>query len=242
MFALYCLQIKPSNAMLESFDTSILLRYYLLRLSLIRKAKYELYEFDRLYLDKKSVIIGIDEAGRGPLAGPVVAAAVALDLNNPIYGLDDSKKLAPKIRKSLYGEITSRALGWSVAFVDEDDIFELNILWASLKAMFLAARKLKINNPLYIVDGNRSVYGLYPQVTIVKGDSLSASIAAASIIAKVTRDKFMTDLSSSYPQYGFERHFGYATKEHIRALNEYGPCPHHRRYFEPVRIVLEKFQ
>lgn len=202
--------------------------------------KYNLYEFDLSLLKGDEVIVGIDEAGRGPLAGPVVAAAVVLNLNEPIVGLNDSKKLTPKMRKILYQEITKSALAWSVAFVDEKEISELNILNASLKAMFLATEKIEIANPIYLVDGNRMVYGLQPQINIVRGDSLSASIAAASIIAKVTRDDYMAELAILYPQYGFERHFGYPTKEHVRALYKFGPCPCHRTNFEPIKSILIK--
>lgn len=202
--------------------------------------KYPLYELDLNHAAGNRIVIGIDEAGRGPLAGPVAAAAVALNLNDPIPGLDDSKKLTPKKRDEIYHEIISRAMAWSVEMVDEKSIDKLNILKASLTAMRIAAMKLNVKNPVYLVDGNRMVDELRPQINIIGGDSLSASIAAASVIAKVTRDRFMIEISGNYPEYGFERHFGYATREHLAALDKYGPCPLHRKSFEPVRIALQR--
>lgn len=176
-------------------------------------------------------VCGVDEAGRGPLAGPVCAAAVILPRGLDIPGLNDSKKLTAKRREALYDIITEQALAYGIAFASELEIDEINILQATFLAMERAMAQLAPPPELALIDGNRSKdFGL-PVRTIVKGDSLSASIAAASILAKVTRDRLMEQYDEQYPQYGFAVHKGYGTKRHYAALREYGPCPIHRQTF-----------
>ena len=176
-------------------------------------------------------VCGVDEAGRGPLAGPVCAAAVILPRGLDIPGLNDSKKLTAKRREALYDIITEQALAYGIAFASEQEIDEINILQATFLAMERAMAQLTPPPELALIDGNRSKdFGL-PVRTIVKGDSLSASIAAASILAKVTRDRLMEQYDEQYPQYGFAVHKGYGTKRHYAALREYGPCPIHRQTF-----------
>lgn len=178
-----------------------------------------------------SVICGVDEAGRGPLAGPVCAAAVILPPNIEIPGLNDSKKLSDKRRRELYPVIKEKALAFGIAFADHREIDEINILQATYLAMERAMNQLDVKPDLALIDGNRSKdFGL-PVKTVVHGDSLSASIAAASILAKVTRDDFMLDMAKEYPQYGFDVHKGYGTKAHYAALSALGPCPIHRMSF-----------
>ncbi|MCK6406384.1 MAG: ribonuclease HII [Rhodocyclaceae bacterium] len=178
---------------------------------------------------------GIDEAGRGPLAGPVVAAAVILDPACIIDGLDDSKKLSEATRERLVGEIRLHALAWSVAEASAEEIDRLNILQATFLAMRRAADGLAIAPVRALVDGNRVPPGLRCTAeAIVKGDGKIASIAAASILAKSHRDAVMRRIAETYPQYGFERHMGYPTAAHFAALAEHGPCPVHRRSFGPV--------
>lgn len=177
------------------------------------------------------IICGVDEAGRGPLAGPVCAAAVILPPNAEIPGLNDSKKLTDKKRRELMPVIKETALAYGIAFADEKEIDEINILQATYAAMHRAIEQLQIKPDLALVDGNRAGdFGL-PVKTVVKGDSLSASIAAASILAKVTRDDLMLELAEKYPQYGFEIHKGYGTKAHYAALTEHGPSEIHRMTF-----------
>jgi len=177
------------------------------------------------------IICGVDEAGRGPLAGPVCAAAVILPPNAEIPGLNDSKKLTDKKRRELMPVIKEMALAYGIAFADEKEIDEINILQATYLAMQRAIEQLSIKPDLALVDGNRAGdFGL-PVKTLVKGDSLSASIAAASILAKVTRDDLMLSLAEKYPQYGFEIHKGYGTRAHYAALAEHGPSPIHRMTF-----------
>ena len=176
-------------------------------------------------------VCGVDEAGRGPVAGPVCAAAVILPAGIVIEGLNDSKKLSEKKREKLFDEITENALAWSVSLVDERVIDEINILQATFLAMRRAMDQLRVRPDIALIDGNRETdFGL-PVQTIVKGDSLSANIAAASILAKVTRDRFMLEMDEKYPQYGFATHKGYGTRAHYAALREFGPCPIHRRTF-----------
>ena len=177
------------------------------------------------------VICGVDEAGRGPLAGPVCAAAVILPPNAEIPGLNDSKKLTDKKRRELMPVIKEMAIAYGIAFADEKEIDEINILQATYRAMHRAIEALPVKPDLALVDGNRAGdFGL-PVKTVVKGDSLSASIAAASILAKVTRDDLMLELAGKYPQYGFEVHKGYGTKAHYAALTEHGPSDIHRMTF-----------
>ncbi|MDO4845218.1 MAG: ribonuclease HII [Oscillospiraceae bacterium] len=177
------------------------------------------------------MICGVDEAGRGPLAGPVCAAAVILPPELVIEGLDDSKKLTEAKREALYPVICEQAVSYGIGFSDEREIDEINILQATFAAMRRALEQLAVKPDLALIDGNRATdFGL-PVRTVVKGDSLSANIAAASVLAKVSRDRYMTTLAAQYPEYGFEIHKGYGTKRHYEALREYGPCPAHRRTF-----------
>ncbi len=182
-----------------------------------------------------SPVCGCDEAGAGPLAGPVYAAAVILPLGIEIPGLDDSKKLTPKKREALFPVIREAALSWSVASVSAAEIDQTDILSARLAAMQKAIDGLGVQPAFALIDGNRdrgrTAAILTPHRCVVKGDSLSSSIAAASILAKVSRDRLMAELAEQYPQYGFERHKGYGTALHYQRLREYGPCPVHRRTF-----------
>ena len=182
-----------------------------------------------------SPVCGCDEAGAGPLAGPVYAAAVILPLGEEIPGLNDSKKLSAKKREALFPVIQQRALAWSVASVSAEEIDQTDILSARMKAMELAIRGLNPAAEFALVDGNRdkgrSAAITLPHLCVVKGDSLSASIAAASILAKVSRDRVMEELAREYPEYRFEQHKGYGTKLHYELLRQYGPSPIHRRSF-----------
>ena len=191
------------------------------------------YEYEKKALEQgfKS-ICGIDEAGRGPLAGPVFAAAVILPVGLEIEGLNDSKKLSEKKRESLFDVIISNASAYSVAYADHAEIDEINILNATFLAMTRAVNGLKIPADFALVDGNRVPKGLsVPCETIVKGDGISASIAAASILAKVSRDKVMKKADEIYPEYMFAKHKGYPTTLHRELVNKYGPCPIHRLTF-----------
>ena len=178
-----------------------------------------------------SLIGGVDEAGRGPLAGPVFAACVILPPDCVIDGINDSKKLSEKKREELFDVICEKAVCWSVASVDEKTIDEINILNATHMAMNKAVNGMKIPPDYVMIDGN-SIKGMaLPHCTIVKGDAKSISIAAASILAKVSRDRFITQIAEKYPQYGFEKHKGYGTPLHNEAILKYGPCPIHRKTF-----------
>ena len=177
------------------------------------------------------VVCGVDEAGRGPLAGPLCAAAVILPRGLVIEGLNDSKKLTEKRRESLYGEITSSAEAYGIAFASVEEIEKLNILGATYLAMNRAIAALGREIDLALIDGNRNAGIEYPSRTVVKGDSLCASIAAASVLAKVTRDRYMTELDERYPGYGFAKHKGYGTKAHYAAIRELGASPVHRPSF-----------
>lgn len=192
----------------------------------------DLWVYEREAFDAGiKLVCGVDEAGRGPLAGPVCAAAVILPLGLEIPGLNDSKKLTDKKRRELYDIMIEQAVSYGIAFASEQEIDEINILQATFLAMERAMQKLSPQPELALIDGNRTKdFGL-PVRTIVKGDSLSASIAAASILAKVTRDRLMEEYDAQYPQYGFAVHKGYGTKRHYAALREYGPCPIHRQTF-----------
>lgn len=180
---------------------------------------------------EKGVICGVDEAGRGPLAGPVCAAAVILPPHTEIPGLNDSKKLTDKRRRELFPVIREKAIAYGIAFATEQEIDELNILQATFLAMRRAVDQLEGKADFALIDGNRETdFGL-PAMTVVKGDSRSANIAAASILAKVTRDEYMEKMALEHPQYGFEVHKGYGTKRHYQALTEHGPSPVHRMTF-----------
>ena len=186
------------------------------------------------------MVAGVDEAGRGPLAGPVFAAAVILDDMSPISGLGDSKKLSPKKRDLLYDIIKARALCFSVAMASVDEIDQLNILQASLLAMQRAVKGLRLKPMKVLVDGNRLPVLDIRAEAIVKGDSKVASISAASILAKVERDRWCVEIDSQYPLYGFAIHKGYGTSVHLNALKEHGPCALHRSSFAPVAQYLVK--
>ena len=177
------------------------------------------------------LICGVDEAGRGPLAGPVCAAAVILPPNVEIPGLNDSKKLSDKKRRELYPIIKEQAIAYGIAFADHKEIDEINILQATYLAMERAIAQLSVKPDLALIDGNRSKDFGIPVETVIHGDSLSASIAAASVLAKVTRDDYMLKMAEEYPEYSFEIHKGYGTKAHYAALTAHGPCPIHRMSF-----------
>ncbi len=191
-----------------------------------------LWEIEDSFREKGyELICGVDEAGRGPLAGPVCAAAVILPWNLEIQGLNDSKKLTDARRRELFPVIREKALAYGIAFASPQEIDEINILQATFLAMERALSQLSVKPDLALIDGNRSrEFGL-PVETVVKGDARSANIAAASILAKVTRDDYMIEQSKLYPAYGFEVHKGYGTKRHYAALEEFGPCPIHRASF-----------
>ncbi|MFA5097569.1 MAG: ribonuclease HII [Candidatus Margulisiibacteriota bacterium] len=184
----------------------------------------------------KLPVAGVDEAGRGPLAGPVFAAAVILDPDLKIEGLDDSKKLSPSKREALCYIIKRHSLSWAVSKVSEKRIDRINILNASLLAMKKALAALSVKPGYALVDGNRTIPGLdIGQLCVVKGDAISVSIAAASILAKVERDRQMKRLHDRFPDYGFDVHKGYGTSAHMKAIKKHGPCACHRMTFEPVR-------
>ena len=177
-------------------------------------------------------ICGIDEAGRGPLAGPVVVASVIMPKDSMIEGVNDSKKVSEKKREKLYEEITNTAIAWGVGIIDQREIDEINILNATKKGLTNSLKELEIKPDLILVDALTNIDTLgIPYRSIIKGDAKSYSIAAASIIAKVTRDRIMRQWDELYPEYGFEKHKGYGTKMHIDAIKEYGPCPLHRKNF-----------
>jgi ribonuclease HII len=188
--------------------------------------------------DISGLIAGVDEAGRGPLAGPVVAAAVILDDMNPIKGLNDSKKLSPMRREKLYDEIRAKALCCSVAQASVEEIDQLNILQATLLAMRRAVEGLRLKPHKVLVDGNRLPVLDVLAEAIVRGDATVPAISAASILAKVTRDRWCQELDQRYPQYGFAGHKGYGTAVHLAALRAHGACPEHRKTFAPVAQVL----
>ena len=185
------------------------------------------------------IVAGVDEVGRGPLVGDVVTAAVILDPHNPIAGLADSKKLSEKKRAALFVEIKEKALAWAIGRASPQEIDEHNILQATMIAMQRAVAGLALTPELVLIDGNRSPILPMAAQTVIKGDSLVAAISAASILAKVTRDQEMLALSQRHPEYGFERHKGYPTAEHLALLAKWGPLPEYRKSFKPVRCLLE---
>ena len=185
-------------------------------------------------LDTPGLVAGVDEAGRGPLVGPVVAAAVILDPRKPIAGLADSKTLSPRKRERLFHEILAKALCCSVAQASAEEIDQINILQATLLAMQRAVAGLRLPPKLVLVDGNRLPLLPMQAQAIVKGDATVAEISAASIVAKVHRDQWCAEFHARYPEYGFAQHKGYGTAEHLAALVAHGPCPEHRRSFAPV--------
>ncbi len=195
-------------------------------------SQQNMWEIEQTYFDQGiQIICGVDEAGRGPLAGPVCAAAVILPANAQIPGLNDSKKLSDKKRRELYPIIKEQAIAYGIAFADHKEIDEINILQATYLAMERAIQQLSVKPELALVDGNRAKDFGIPVQTVVHGDSLSASIAAASVLAKVTRDDYMLQMVEEHPGYDFEIHKGYGTKAHYAALIEKGPSPIHRMSF-----------
>ena len=186
---------------------------------------------ETFYSDSVHILCGVDEAGRGPLAGPVCAAAVILPRGTVIEGLNDSKKLSEKKREQLFDVICDTAVSYAIAFATVEEIEELNILHAAQLAMNRAIDELDPIPDLAIIDGNQAGDIRFPHETVIKGDASCISIAAASILAKVTRDRFMLDMAQQYPMYHFEKHKGYGTKDHYSALREFGPCPIHRPSF-----------
>ncbi len=195
-------------------------------------SEVNLWEIEHSHFENGiEIICGVDEAGRGPLAGPVCAAAVILPKDLVIPGLNDSKKLTDKRRRELLPVIKEQALAYGIAFATHEEIDQINILQATFLAMERALEQLKIRPDLALIDGNRQKYFGINVETVVKGDSRSANIAAASVLAKVTRDDYMEAMALEYPGYGFEVHKGYGTKAHYEALEKLGPCPIHRMTF-----------
>ena len=201
----------------------------------MRSSKFLKAEQTTLSWDIPGLVAGVDEAGRGPLMGPVVAAAVILDELNPIKGLADSKKLTALRREQLYDEIRAKALCCSIAEANVEEIDSLNILHATMLAMKRAVEGLRLKPNKVLVDGNRLPTLVILSEAIVGGDALVPSISAASILAKVHRDRLCLQLHEAHPEYGFDGHKGYPTAAHLQALREHGPCAHHRRSFAPVR-------
>ncbi len=197
--------------------------------------KLDPWSFEKKSIQKGfSRVAGIDEAGRGPLAGPVVSAAVILPSSFPVSDVKDSKKLTPKKRSYLYEKIYEHAVSIGIGIVDSTEIDRINILQASLLSMAISVENLKPQPDYLLIDGKFKIPSVLPQEPIVMGDSLSISIAAASIVAKVTRDRLMEIYHIDYPEFGFARHKGYPTRAHKEAIREFGPCPIHRRSFKGV--------
>ena len=190
--------------------------------------KHEVYHWDK----GKQFIAGIDEAGRGPLAGPVVAAAVIFPKGVFIPGIDDSKKISSEKREALFPLIEENAIAAATGIVHESEIDRINILQATYKAMRIAIGSLKTKPDHLLIDGRPLPEKIFPQTAIIGGDKICFSIAAASILAKVTRDRMMVEYDEMFPEYGFARHKGYGTKKHVEAIRQYGPCPIHRESFE----------
>jgi ribonuclease HII len=192
----------------------------------------ELCEFDREWRERYALVCGCDEAGRGPLAGDVYAAAVVFDEGTVIEGINDSKKLSEKKRELLFDEIKQKAKAWAIATASVEEIEQINILNCAMLAMKRAVEKLGLTPDICLIDGNKTPEGLPCEAQfVIKGDARSQSIAAASVLAKVARDRYMTGMAEKYPQYGFEKHKGYGTKVHYQALDEFGPCEIHRPCF-----------
>lgn len=201
-----------------------------------------LYEYETALYEKGILYIaGTDEAGRGPLAGPVVAAAVILKKGAVIPGVDDSKKLSDKKRRALIDTIKSQAVAIGIGIVSPQEIDQINIYRAAKTAMISAIKALKVKPEYILADAMMLEEELgIPTESIIKGDQKSASIAAASIVAKVTRDEYMIEMDKVFPQYGFKKHMGYPTKAHIEAIEQYGICPIHRKTFEPIKSILRE--
>ncbi len=201
---------------------------------------HDLWTYEKkAFAEGYSTIAGIDEAGRGPLAGPVVSAAVILPFSFSAPGINDSKKLSPKKRDQLFETIYNRAVSVGIGIIDPVEIDRINILQASLLSMSIAAKNLKPAPDHLLIDGTFKIQSNLTQRPIIKGDSLSISIAAASIVAKVTRDRLMKRYDMDYPMFGFCRHKGYPTKAHKEAVQNYGPCPIHRRSFKGVKEYVK---
>ena len=201
-----------------------------------------LYKKERIFSKEFGIIAGVDEAGRGPLAGPVVVAAVILNMNKKIPGLNDSKKLSEKKREELYNIIIKEAVCWKIKIVSPKIIDDINILQATLYGMEEAVLSLILKPDLCVIDGNKIPKKLIGfSKAIVKGDAKIASIAAASILAKVTRDRLMIELHEKFPQYNFKQNKGYPTKEHIAALDKYGILDCHRKSYKPIQQLTLKF-
>lgn len=197
----------------------------------------DIYIYEKDIWSKKCLVAGTDEVGRGPMAGPLVAASVVLPANCIIEGLNDSKKLTAKKREELFIVIKEKALDVEVVFINEKTVDKINVYQASKKAMLECISKIKI--PVdYVLSDAMPLNGNFINISLIKGDQKSASIAAASIIAKVTRDNYMVEMDEKYPQYGFKSHKGYVTKKHLQSLEEYGPCAIHRYSYSPVQRVL----
>src|SRR5450830_1561718 len=209
-----------------------------MRSSKCSRAEQAAFKQAALAWGEAGLVAGVDEAGRGPLAGPVVAAAVILDDLQPIKGLADSKLLTPRRREKLFDEIRAKALCCSIAQASVEEIEELNILQATLLAMRRAVDGLRLKPQLVLVDGNRLPVLTMRAEAIVKGDATVPAISAASILAKVHRDRWCAEYDLQFPQYGFARHKGYGTAVHLAALREHGACPQHRKTFRPVTEVL----
>jgi len=204
------------------------------------ETKYALTELEEMaYEEGYQVIAGVDEAGRGPLAGPVVAAACVFSRGLVIEGIDDSKKLTPKEREELYQVLVNHPeIDFALGIVEHSQIDAINILRATLEAMAIAVKNLALEPDFLLVDGNQRPPTEIALKTVIKGDSLSQSIAAASILAKHSRDKMMLQFHQEWPQYGFDKHKGYATRTHLQAIQEHGPCPIHRKSFEPIKSLF----
>lgn len=199
-----------------------------------------LYTYENRARDEGcSIVAGVDEAGRGPLAGPVSVAAVILPQGLYLPHLNDSKKLSPKLREELFEAISEKAIAIGTALVDAATIDRVNIYQATINGMYEAVFALQPQPEKVLIDAVRLERLPMPSLSIIKGDAKSASIAAASIIAKVTRDRLMDEYDREYPQYGFSRHKGYGTSEHIEAIRKYGPCPIHRKSFEPIKSIIK---
>jgi len=198
-----------------------------------------LYQFEYAALEQGfELVAGIDEAGRGPLAGPVAVASVILPLGLFLPGLNDSKKVSAKRRESLFEEIKANAIAYNITLVTEDVIDRINIYQATVSGMYKSVLALRPSPHKVLIDAVDLDRLPIPYQPIIKGDSLSASIAAASILAKVTRDRLMLEYDKQYPEYGFANHKGYGTAEHLTAIKKYGPCPIHRKTFEPIASML----
>lgn len=207
----------------------------------LSKNEVNLYQFEEELEDQGiKYVAGVDEVGRGPLAGPVVVAAVIMPIDKRIKGINDSKKLSEKKRQEYYRIINREALAIGISFIDEHVIDEINIYEATKRGMLEAIRKLKIKPEHVLIDAMPLNELEIPHTSVIHGDALSASIACASVIAKVTRDEFMDKMDFKYPNYGFKHHKGYCTKEHIAALEKYGPCEIHRKTFSPVSKYFVK--